>query len=403
MKKLLANLFAFSLVELLISLIAISCITAAFAPVISKKLMSNSVSIGSTSNNSGGGGLSPDCTHISQNCQSCLGDTCLSCNTAGFECEERQYKSNLSCACINCPDYDPNCLECDNSGCTKCPEGYYVKNGKCSNCIEGYYCPNGTDLKKCPKGYQCPTSNLTTPIGCSAQTYQSNEAATSCIACNSNQYSPATASACTNCTTTYNDGCTTCTIEGCTGVQSGYYIKSNHSYPISNIQNCASGNSTGCAQCSSGYYLKDDRTCHACSNIAHCTSCNHATSSCLGCVSTFHLEQGVCSAYGPDIPGCASVKNSRCNECKGGWSRIGTICERGEWLWAGSGTTRVIVIHDCGAWDVFQPNHAFFGRKRECRYCYYLSNGPTMFCTRIIASTLRFNTTSRLYWVWTIP
>ncbi|MBR1617978.1 hypothetical protein IJ670_07495, partial [bacterium] len=59
---------AFSLVELLISLIAISCITAAFAPVISKKLMSNSVSIASSSNNnSGGGGLSPDCTHISQN------------------------------------------------------------------------------------------------------------------------------------------------------------------------------------------------------------------------------------------------------------------------------------------------------------------------------------------------
>ncbi|MBR1617559.1 hypothetical protein IJ670_05340, partial [bacterium] len=75
---------AFSLIELLISLIAISCITAAFAPVISKKLMSNSISIASSSNNnSGGGGLSPDCTHISQNCQSCLGDTCLSCNTAG--------------------------------------------------------------------------------------------------------------------------------------------------------------------------------------------------------------------------------------------------------------------------------------------------------------------------------
>ncbi|MBR1617408.1 hypothetical protein IJ670_04585, partial [bacterium] len=37
---------AFSLVELLISLIAISCITAAFAPVISKRLTSGALSIG---------------------------------------------------------------------------------------------------------------------------------------------------------------------------------------------------------------------------------------------------------------------------------------------------------------------------------------------------------------------
>ncbi|MBR1617454.1 hypothetical protein IJ670_04815, partial [bacterium] len=337
------RLFAFSLIELLISLIAISCITAAFAPVISKKLMSNSISIGSTLKGNSGGGISDDCTDISPNCQTCIGDTCLGCNTSAFECGERQYKSNLSCACINCPDYDPNCLKCDNSGCTKCPEGYYVKNGKCLNCIEGYYCPNGTELEKCPKGYQCPTSNLTNPIGCSAQTYQANEGATSCNACESNQYSPAKQASCTNCADDsegFNQGCTTCTTSGCTGVESGYYIKSNHSYPITNIQNCASGNSTGCTQCSSGYYLKDGLNCLTCSNIAHCTACDHNANSCTGCTGHHVVSDGHCSLLscganqwlsGTSCMGCSTI--SGCSTCSSG--SVCTQCSNGHYLASG--------------------------------------------------------------------
>ncbi|MBR1616626.1 hypothetical protein IJ670_00595 [bacterium] len=349
----LSRIFAFSLIELLISLIAISCITAAFAPVISKKLMSNSISIGSTSNNNSGGGFSQDCTDISPNCQTCIGDTCLGCNTSAFECGERQYKSNLSCACINCPDYDPNCLKCDNSGCTKCPEGYYVKNGKCLNCIEGYYCSDGVESEKCPKGYQCPTSNLTSPIGCSAQTYQANEGATSCNVCASNQYSPAKASACTNCTTTYNNGCTTCTTEGCTGVQSGYYLKNNHAYPLSSLQNCSIGNSTGCTLCRSGYYLKDNHNCLACLNIAHCTACNGSNNSCTGCSQPYISTAGRCSMLtceaGQVLSGSSCISCSEiipgCSDCntRGACS----ACSVGHYLDTSDGTCKACPVIGC--------------------------------------------------------
>ena len=45
----------FSLVELMISLIAISLITAAFAPVVTKKLSSIGISVGSFSGGNSGG------------------------------------------------------------------------------------------------------------------------------------------------------------------------------------------------------------------------------------------------------------------------------------------------------------------------------------------------------------
>ena len=92
----------FSLVELMISLIAISLITAAFAPIVTKKLSSMGVTVGSFGsggNNSGG------------EAQIC---------TPGF-----YYKGENSCG--RCSDVLNNCEECSSATrCTVCAKGYQI-------------------------------------------------------------------------------------------------------------------------------------------------------------------------------------------------------------------------------------------------------------------------------------
>ena len=61
MNRLFKKFIAFSLVELMISLITISLITAAFAPVITKKLSAGTITVGSFG---GGGGSSMDMSEI---------------------------------------------------------------------------------------------------------------------------------------------------------------------------------------------------------------------------------------------------------------------------------------------------------------------------------------------------
>ncbi|MBQ8476312.1 prepilin-type N-terminal cleavage/methylation domain-containing protein, partial [bacterium] len=59
--------FGFSLIELMISLIAISVITAAFTPVISKNIKSGYLTIGST----GGEYITTYCDAIDTSCKMC--------------------------------------------------------------------------------------------------------------------------------------------------------------------------------------------------------------------------------------------------------------------------------------------------------------------------------------------
>ena len=69
---------AFSLVEILVALIAVSCIFAALAPVITKKLKSNAVSIGG--GGVGGGNIEfvMDCSKWEE-CSMCFDDKCVLC------------------------------------------------------------------------------------------------------------------------------------------------------------------------------------------------------------------------------------------------------------------------------------------------------------------------------------
>ena len=85
------NFKGFSLIELMISLIVISLITAAFVPVISKKLTTGSIFAGGS-----GGGFNKSCSEIDEDCDLCAGEICLSCKKT---CPAGETLNTTSCSC----------------------------------------------------------------------------------------------------------------------------------------------------------------------------------------------------------------------------------------------------------------------------------------------------------------
>ena len=126
---------AFSLVELMISLITISCIAAAFTPVITKRLSTNG-----GGNNSQTQVLS-DCSQIegSDSCSLCYPNECIVCERT---CQPGWFLNIKKCICAQC-----------STGCKYCPD-----TSKCFTCDVGYYCTNAdcTSCTKCPTGKTCP-------------------------------------------------------------------------------------------------------------------------------------------------------------------------------------------------------------------------------------------------------
>ena len=119
----------FSLIELMISLITISCITAAFTPVITKKLKNSNVTVALSE-------VTTKCDKFSSHCTLCYSGKCIACSIA---CLNSEYKDNDKCACFPCTNYSPNCLLCNAKTCTKCSSGYGIKNSGCEICPKGYY------------------------------------------------------------------------------------------------------------------------------------------------------------------------------------------------------------------------------------------------------------------------
>ena len=115
MKKSLKSFFkGFSLVELMISLITISLISAAFAPIITKKLSTMGVTVGSFGGNGGGGGSEPNSCPSSAKC-------------------DPGYYLDGTCKCQPCSD--PNCVVCSSANyCTTCNSDYEPDgNGVCQS------------------------------------------------------------------------------------------------------------------------------------------------------------------------------------------------------------------------------------------------------------------------------
>ena len=156
--KIFKKVFAFSLVELMISLITISCIAAAFAPVITKKLNKSSVAVRS------GNQLLSDCSKFNQdgkyNCKACYPDQCIVCT---LTCPVERWLDLKQCTCRLCignsnDPKNPNpCLSCvDGTTCNRCKAGYYKNGNSCADCPAGKCCPEGSTepLPECPGHYK---------------------------------------------------------------------------------------------------------------------------------------------------------------------------------------------------------------------------------------------------------
>ena len=204
------KILAYSLVELMISLIAISCITAVFVPVITKKITTPGVSSSMPD-------VTTKCDDFTNKCTLCYPNKCIVCYRT---CNENQYKNNGTCLCENCSDRSTGCLKCDKTSCSLCASGYgLTSDGKCKLCSAGYYSDGTYDCKACP-----------------IDQYQSQTGKSSCIACPAGQGANEGASLCTTCSTKIAN-CAECSnLTQCTKCKAGYYLSSG-----------------SCVQCPAGY------------------------------------------------------------------------------------------------------------------------------------------------------
>lgn len=117
---------AFSLVELLISLIVLSILIGAFMLIITKgndkkeKIFSNN---------------QIDCTKFDalNRCFSCDENKCTACTTLLESAGTNEYVNPaLGCDPRPCLEFDSKCIRCYLDGCVECAEGFELdSNGKC--------------------------------------------------------------------------------------------------------------------------------------------------------------------------------------------------------------------------------------------------------------------------------
>ncbi len=271
--------FAFSLIELLISLITISVILASLAPVVTHKLKHGGISVGQ------GKSITNQCSAFSASCQLCTKTECLLCT---LTCPDGQYFDKPTCTCKNCIS---NCNRCTNAtACDRCKAGYQKSGNSCSACGAGYYSTEGGACQKCPKGQRSNSTSASTGCtNCTGSEYQDQEGQSSCKTCTSGFVSDS------------NRACTTCSAgtkwngSSCENCPAGYYSNS--------------ANTTTCTACSSGTYQNETgkTSCKSCSGANEYQD-STGQSSCKTC--------GANSVPNASHTGCSSTCQTTAN-CTG--------------------------------------------------------------------------------------
>ena len=315
---------AFSLVEILVALVIVSLIMAALAPVITKKLSSSAIVVGTSQNADVISEITANCEgseNFSSKCELCTKDFCISCGIG--KCPAGQYLDNKKCACKPCSDKFSNCKECNSDTCTLCSSvDYYIKNTNCLSCPTGSFCDGTTLYETCPSGYYCSSGVM---VKCS------QEYGTDCISCNAtkclscNQATYLTSSGCARCPS----GCKTCTSDVyCTECYSNVVLDtSTHKCVACSayIDNCSlCNNKTQCNACKANYYLNTSKTCTKCT-ILNCAKCfdnrSSASQKCERCNAGYYLtSSGSCaSCSGKFGSKCVVCNNSDCLSCARGY------------------------------------------------------------------------------------
>ena len=205
---------AFSLIEVMLSLIILSIVTAAVVPVITKKITNKSIKIEAEEKNEESD-YTTDCSQlinskmVGENCTLCNKGEGAVCKQCPMECDEGMFLDIPTCSCIPCGV--PDCVTCKTTDyCFKCyasaGAAYYSDNGECKECPSGSYC-NGIKATPCPK-----------------DTFSANSAI-SCQPCLGDEYADQGSSSCTKCKSTDAGNCA-CTKadDACARCKDGYNL-----------------------------------------------------------------------------------------------------------------------------------------------------------------------------------
>ncbi len=401
---------AFSLIELLISLITISVILASLAPIVTHKLKHGGVSIGTKK-------LSMACpSGIGPECTLCLGNQCVGCPIG---CAN-EFKNLLTCKCEACTQ--GNCFNCnsDPSRCDRCNSGYGLNmaNGTCSACNAPYISTGSTDCIMCNDGYHyqddnlqsscktCDTANGYFPnadrkgctrktcskgyrregntcVACSGNTYQGSDgySGTSCSACGTNSEANSSHTACvstcvaaSSCTgNNYHNGCHCQACGANTTPNADRTACDAVTTPTtcpSTCKTCTSG-TANCSSCKDGSYL-DGTTCLSCTlKHSKCTKCT--SSECTQCSEGYLLKEGTC---------LKKVTADECSSKFGGfWLSRTSVCVTKRNIGdSANGSTsakfKEIAIPSAAAVEVVSPGKNCSGINKD-RCCWHGTTGDS--------------------------
>lgn len=257
---------AFSLIELLISLIVISVIIASFAPILSKKLKSREIVFSSVKQ------MKIDCSPFDAPdgvCLLCEEDKCTICSSSFNIADGYYVNPSISCNRKPCSDFDSNCKRCTKDGCQECKNGYTF-NPSTKTCSQ----------VKCNKGYKVSGSGC---VACEENTIQPNDnsTATSCTPCSDSQISNSEKTICNNVT------------------------------------------------CPAGKY-RSGRSCYPCTGLTYQPNNNFSGTSCYICSgpnASVNTEHTTCTTY--SCPNHCKIcpSSTKCDECEEGYKWNGTECE----------------------------------------------------------------------------
>ena len=306
---------AFSLVELMISLITISCIAAAFAPVITKRLSSNSAAVRNQTQ------VLSDCSRIAPDgkCSLCYPGECIVCDR---KCQPNQYLNVKNCICENCFERteDGQCTSCVEEHCYGCAAGFYCENHDCTSCTP---CPMQYDDGTCDGPYEtCVNACAEERTSCTQQQSrcQVGGYGTPSYDCFQSRYSCTTdcqtiyGSCGTSCYIAYNNCSNQCQNASCQCNCSSYGCYTCYGSSCSNYNSCTNNCSTkktSCYNtCSSNYTKCTDK----CPTSDYCKSfcdgyynCDDDYNACVdACAGTYNecmeANPSACCPEGTDRP-----------------------------------------------------------------------------------------------------
>ncbi|MBR5304424.1 MAG: prepilin-type N-terminal cleavage/methylation domain-containing protein [Candidatus Gastranaerophilales bacterium] len=377
------RIFGFSLIELMVTLVIVSVVTAAMAPVITKKIKSSSLSVSSVND------VSSNCSEkYSADCKLCLPNKCLSCIKT---CPEGQNLNIATCTCSSCySSFGSECLECSETQCMQCASGYYVNtSGACEACPIGSYC-DGINKVVCEDGKYTNTTGQISCTTCPSGYYCVNGIKEACVA---GQYSNPGASSCIECEKGYK----------CEGAKNRMKCGSEAEYQDETGQSvckqCIAGkyveeDRTACSVCPSGYKCIGDGTKQFCSGVLEyqsntgqdtCLSCSNGTAAtyvsddrtaCFICPVGHMCVDGEKTACNPGYQD--KTGQSTCEDCVGGFvsddRKSCTLCP--ESTYASESTCL-----ECPS-----GYYCTSGVKKACPSGYYCEGGAMKACSTFTAN-----------------